>query len=704
MRNTPRPSAATHLQTVATTSRKALWLSTVWTVLNLFHPHAAGQSTFTTASGSQSWGTASNWTPSGVPNAVGASAIILTPVGGNQAINSFGVARTLGSLSITNDSTNTFSITTSNTLNLDATTGNASLSVAGAGDVVNTFGGNLNVVLLDSVDLSVTNTTTTSADGALRINGEISGAGRINKLGAGTVTLTGTNTYTGGVSIVEGTLRITVGAGLGANPASYVADQIVLNGGTLAYGSTTGSFNSAANRGFSLGNAGGTFSIPSAGATFTVSAIIADLPGETGAFTKTGNGTLNLNAASTYSGGTTIASGTLQVGVGGSLGSASSTVTLGSAGGGNASLISYLAGYSYAQDIQVAAGSGGTLTLGYTSTASFSAHFTGDISLNDALTLRSESAEGFAMRLSGDISGPHNLTKTGVGTIRIEGDNSGYTGTTTLSNGTVQLGSFAGSANGDLGSGPIINNATLRINRTNAFALANVMSGSGALVHTGSGTTTLSADNSYTGGTSVTNGRLMVTNATGSATGSGPFTTAAGTVLGGTGRIILADANSATLSGQVAPGLTGVNDGVGTLTIGSENGQVTFQTGSSIAFELRADGDNDQLSFTSTGAGLMDFSALAPGSLSVAFTGGYTPDLDHRFDLLDWSALTGPGVTGLSTSLLNLPTTGFDANWAWDTSLFTSSGVIFISLVPEPSRLAFVALGLLSLITRRRLR
>lgn len=704
MPNSPRLPAATHLQTVATTSRKALWISTVWTVLSLFHPHAAGQSTFTTASGNRLWGTASNWTPSGVPDAVGASVIILTPVGGSQAISSFGVARTVGSMSITNDSTNTFSITTTNTLNLDATTGNASLSVAGTGDVVNTFGGNLAVVLVDSVDLSVTNTTTTSADGALRINGVISGAGRLNKLGTGTVTLTGTNTYTGGVSVLEGTLRITVGAGLGALPEAYAADHIVLNGGTLEYGSTTGSFSSGSSRGFSLGSSGGTIRIPSASATFTISAIIANLAGETGSLTKTGNGTLNLNANSTYSGGTTIASGTLQVGLSGSLGSAASTVTLGSVGGGNASLISYSGGYAYAQNILVAAGSGGTLTLGYTSTASFSANFSGDISLNDDLTLRSESAEGFAMRLTGDISGPHNLTKTGVGTIRIEGDNSGYTGTTTLSNGTVQLGSFAGSANGDLGSGPIINNATLRINRTNAFALTNVMSGSGTLIHIGSGTTTLSADNTYTGGTSITNGRLMATNATGSATGSGPLTTAAGTVLGGTGRIILAGTNNATLSGQVAPGLAGVNDGIGTLTLGSENGQVSFQSGSSIAFELRADGENDRLSFTSTGAGLMDFSALAPGSLSVTFTGGYTPALDDQFDLLDWSSLTGPGVIGLTTSLLDLPTTGFDPAWAWDTSLFTSSGVIFISLVPEPSRLAFLALGLLTLTTRRRLR
>ena len=649
----------------------------------------AAQSTFTTASGNQSWGTAANWSPSGVPGGTDASVIFLTPVGGNEAINSFGTARTVGSMSLTNNSTSTFTISTTNTLVFDVSSGNATLSVAGTGDVTNTFNSSLSITLNDNLALSVTDTATAAADGALKISGVISGAGGIIKSGAGTATLGGVNTYTGGLTVQQGTLRITTGSAVGQLPASYSATAVVLNGGTLDYSSAT-DFNSGAARGFSIGSAGGGLRVSSTG-SYTISAIVADVSGQSGALTKAGTGTLLLNAVNTYSGGTTIASGVLEAGVTSSLGSGA--IVLGSAGGGDASLINYLGGYSFPQNITVAAGSGGVITLGYTSTASFSSVFSGGITLNDNLTLRSDSIDPFALRITGAVSGSSNLTKTGTGTVRLEANNPGYSGTTTISAGILQVGN-AGTT-GDLGTGPVADNGVLRINRTNALTLGSAISGSGSVLQAGTGTLTLSAANSFSGGASVGAGTLLVTNSTGSATGTGPVVVATGTTLGGTGTIAPTGSNGVTIGGAVSPGVAGTNNGVGTLTFTPADGNVTFQQGSSLAFDIHASNSFDRLVFNASGAGALQFGGMSAGSISVSFA-GYTPALNDSFDLIDWTAVSGAGETGLDPSLLaNLPQTGFQPGWTWDTSHFASNGTIsIIASVPEPGRCALLCAGL----------
>ena len=304
------------------------------------------------------------------------------------------------------------------------------------------------------------------------------------------------------------------------------------------------------------------------------------------------------------------------------------------------------------------------------------------------------------MRITGAISGTNNLTKIGSGMVRIEANNTGYSGTTTINEGTLQLGSFAGSASGALGNGEIINNATLRINRSNAFALSNLISGSGMVTQTGAGTTTLNNANTYAGGTTVTSGSLLVANTSGSATGTGSLMTSAATTFGGTGTIAPTGTNSVSFSGTVSPGTSG---SAGTLTFKPVDGDVTFQSGSSAAFELYANGNNDRIDFQASGSGKLDFAAMTAGSLMVTFAGGYTPALNDIFDLLDWAALSGSGINGLSESQLNLSTAGFDPSWTWDTTQFVASGVVRVVLVPEPTRfvLLLVSLGMGCLRRRR---
>ena len=563
----------------------------------------------------------------------------------------------------------------------------------------------------------------------------ISGGFGITIAGAGAVGLNGANTFTGGVTVQNGaTLRIGT-ATQSSSASSTIAGSVLVSGqvgtGTLALQSGSmllsgGSGSRTLNNSLTMDGSVtfGATATYTGSLTFTSQNDTVDpiddtlnlttpntiaLLGNTnvtanvttslfnvmsGSFSlsKQGPGILRISATNTYSGGTTIASGTLEFGRTGSLGTG--VVTIGASGGGDASLLNYLGGWTLANDIVVAGGSGGTLTLGYTSLASFSGIFSGNITLNDALTLRSEAVDGFAMRMTGAISGANDITKTGTGMVRIENNNSGFSGRTIISAGTLQLGSFSGSAAGAVGSGEIVNNAALRINRTNAFSLTNLISGTGSVTQAGAGATTISNANTYSGGTTVSAGTLLVTNTTGSATGTGAVTTAAGTTFGGTGTLAPGVANSVIFGGNVTPGVTG---SAGTLTFTPADGNVTFQNTSSIAFELFGNGNNDKLVVAATGAGLLDVSSMAAGSIGVTFAGGYTPSLGHSFDLLDWS-----GVSGLTTSLLNLSTAGFDPSWVWDTSLFTTNGTISVALVPEPSRGLMLMIATGAVLQRRR--
>jgi len=687
-----------------------------------------------------SWATAANWADDTFPPNASDSHVVIDNRNGTGTISSLSISgnRTLGLITFDNVNAKLAS-----TLNVDTNfsgTTDRVLTLHNGVTLANTdttvaFRGSNGVL---SVVLGADNTFTTSAGSYLQFNSGvvISGDFGIAMAGAGSVGLNAPNTFSGGVTVQNGvTLRI--GAGTQGNSASSTVSGGVLvsgqagtgtlalqNGATLVSGGSgqrtlqnnltmngavtfgatathTGAlvFNSSIGAG-----AGETLDTPATitllGNTTVTSNVSTSLFNVmSGAFslTKQGPGSLRISAINTYSGETTVASGTLEFGRTGSLGSG--TVTLGAVGGGDASLLNYLGGWTLSNDIVVAAGSGGTLTLGYTSTADFTGLFSGNITLNDHLTLRSDSNEGFAVRLSGAITGSHNLTKTGIGTVRIEANNAGYSGTTTISNGTLQLGSLSGSAAGSLGSGEIINNAALRINRSNAFTMDNLISGSGSVAHAGTGTTTLSNANTYSGGTTVSAGGLLVTNNSGSATGSGAVSIAASTILGGTGTISPTGSNSVIIGGSVTPGLSGA---AGTLTFTPVDGNVTFQSGSTASFELFGNGDADRIVFNASGSGVIDFSALSAGSLGVTLATGYTPDLGHSFDLLDWAAVSGTGVSGLSVDLLSLSTAGFDPSWVWDTSAFVSDGVITIVLVPEPSRVLFLHIGALAGILRRR--
>lgn len=99
----------------------------------------------------------------------------------------------------------------------------------------------------------------------------------------------------------------------------------------------------------------------------------------------------------------------------------------------------------------IAQGSGGTLTVGNATNAGTITNTAGNHTISAPITLGSNitmsSSEGSLLQISGAISGSHGITKQGVGQITLDGTNT-YTGTTTVSAGTLRV-------NGTTGSGVV---------------------------------------------------------------------------------------------------------------------------------------------------------------------------------------------------------------------------------------------------------
>ncbi len=137
-------------------------------------------------------------------------------------------------------------------------------------------------------------------------SGSLGGVATLTKSGAGTLTLNTVNSFTGKATVNGGTLSIATGSQLGTAPASFVADQLTLNGGALQV-TASGSIN--ANRGTTLGASGGTYNVDP-GVSFTNTPVTTG-PGH---LIKIGQGTLRLPTANTHAGNTVISNGTLSVG------------------------------------------------------------------------------------------------------------------------------------------------------------------------------------------------------------------------------------------------------------------------------------------------------------------------------------------------------------------------------------------------------
>ena len=277
---------------------------------------------------SSTWNLAGNWDTNMIPNAIDEVVLFNSPTAA-QTVALDG-AKIVGSLTLTNNTTNVWTLAngTGGPLTFDVSAGNASLTINGTGNVVNSL--TAGVVLNDTLNLTINDTATTSVTGALSAAGTMSGTGGVIKNGDGRVSFATTpKTYTGATVINAGILRmsvageanatssLTVNAGgqllLGTTAngnfqiGSSAATVVTLNGD----GPTAGSGALASNAGAGTGFLSNAITLGS-NSTISTTTALALTGVVSGGFTltKTGAGTLALNQANTYSGGTIVAAGT----------------------------------------------------------------------------------------------------------------------------------------------------------------------------------------------------------------------------------------------------------------------------------------------------------------------------------------------------------------------------------------------------------
>jgi autotransporter-associated beta strand protein len=116
---------------------------------------------------------------------------------------------------------------------------------------------------------------------------------------------------------------------------------------------------------------------------------------------------------------------------------------------------------------------------------------------------------------NGDITGSGGLTRSSTGSRLILAGTNSYTGTTTINSGTLQIGNDG--AIGSLGGGNVINNGTLRFDRTGTLTVPNAITGTGGVqidCPINAGTIVFSGTNTFVGGVNVSSGTLRITNST----------------------------------------------------------------------------------------------------------------------------------------------------------------------------------------------
>jgi len=123
------------------------------------------------------------------------------------------------------------------------------------------------------------------------LTGVISGNGLLTKVGAGTLTLAGVNTFTGGTTVSAGTLALNSANALGSGSVTLAGGSLDVKSQTVAKDITLTADSSVA------------------GADGTITGVIAG----NGLLTKVGAGTLTLSGTNTFTGGTVVNAGTLQV-------------------------------------------------------------------------------------------------------------------------------------------------------------------------------------------------------------------------------------------------------------------------------------------------------------------------------------------------------------------------------------------------------
>lgn len=354
-----------------------------------------------------------------------------------------------GSGSLVKDGTGVLTLTNANTYTGATTINNGTLQIGNGGttgSIANTSG--------------ITNNATLAYNrgDALTVGYAISGSGSVVKDGAGTLTLSGTNTYSGGTTLNSGTLVINNGSALGS-------------GALAAFNGTTISLITSSGTGTAI-NLSGSNAVVTLLSNQLSSGYTSSITGTADQTLQiSGTNVVNMNATTRQFAGF---AGTVNIVSGASIADRSSTTTW--INGGDGTLFN-VDGYMSSRNGGTWALGGltgsGTLTMG---TAGSS-----NIGLNYTVGARNDASNTFSGVIQdGDTANGKtvSLTKVGTGTLTLNGANT-YTAATTISGGTLALGS-----SGSLASTAIINNATFDVSTVSGYTVnsGQTLSGSGIVI------------------------------------------------------------------------------------------------------------------------------------------------------------------------------------------------------------------------------
>ncbi|MFT3788366.1 MAG: autotransporter-associated beta strand repeat-containing protein [Tepidisphaeraceae bacterium] len=479
-----------------------------------------------------------------------------------------------------------------------------------------------------TVDITAANVnpaSTTFSNSSLTYTLQSSGgfgiaSGTLTKSGTGTVIITNVNSSTGATTINAGTLQLGNGTVDGS-----LASSGITNNGSLVYNVATAQ---------SYGN------------------VISG----TGSVTKSGPGTLTLNGNNNYAGGTTINSGTL-------------TMTAGALGTGN-----------------IAVASGATLNVNNNLTINAGQAVTGGGTINNT----------GSFTVNGDFTGftgsyTHNSTtvSTGLNTATATSKDAAYTiasnqgsaqGMVVAGNGNyvLEMGSLSGVQSSLIrGGNSATGTSTLKIGNLNTNTTFGGSINNGAtkilaLEKVGTGTLILDLASpgmsTFSGGTTVTAGKLIVNSAFSSTSNN---VTVNGGTLGGSGSIAAAVVVNA--GGTIAPG-----NSIGTFTVGSATIGGIF----AVEYDGTGAGSIDLLNVT----GALDISAA---TVDFSQLGAAADDAAYVF--ATYGSLSG---TPTFASATNIPA-GYAINYA-----YSGNNIALVS-VPEPTTLAGLAGAALLTLGRR---
>ena len=240
------------------------------------------------------------------------------------------------------------------------------------------------------------------------------------------------------------------------------------------------------------------------------------------------------------------------------------------------------------------------------------------------------------------FSGTMSLTKGGAGTLILTSTGNSYTGATTISGGTLQLGD--GVTSNGVVAGNIADNATLAFANPFAQTYAGVISGTGQVTKSGTGTLTFTGASSYNGGTTISTGRLVELD-NGSSLGTGTTAISSGATVelsNTTGTLISQTPGTFTGAGTIQ------KTGTGQITFGNNGGNVNVSLSQGGLIDVEGGMLN----------GSSDFQGIwtnNQGSLNIA-SGATVNGYEHPLyvDALTGSGTLTEGYQGTSTTTIGV--------------------------------------------------